>query len=92
VILARLASSIYNYKVNKRFVFDAKSVPTKQAAPRYFALVAVIMLINYVILVVLSGAAGINLVVAKLITEAGLWIFSYTMQRLVVFKRHLSMT
>jgi len=47
VLLARIVSSVYNYTVNRLIVFKDRKVPATQSAPRYFALVAVMMVINY---------------------------------------------
>ncbi|MBB6734617.1 bifunctional glycosyltransferase family 2/GtrA family protein [Cohnella zeiphila] len=86
VIAARLFSSVFNFTVNRRFVFSAgEGSAIRKSLPRYFSLVVVILLLNYAILHVLYESIGIPLVPAKLATEAFLFLFSYGMQRKFVY-------
>jgi putative flippase GtrA len=87
VVSARLISSVFNYTVNKTLVFRAKNVGTLQSAPKYFGLVAVIMLLNYVLLTFLTKVLIIPDVPSKLLTELILFVMSYTVQKLYVFRR-----
>ncbi|HBT94608.1 MAG TPA: glycosyl transferase family 2 [Coriobacteriia bacterium] len=87
VVVARTVSSIYNYLINKHFVFGAKGVSNLRSAPRYYLLVAVIMMLNYLILALLADVVGVPIVLAKLITEGLLLSLSFTAQRAFVFKR-----
>lgn len=86
VVSARALSSVFNYTFNKTVVFKAKNVSNIQSAPRYFGLVVIIMLLNYALLAVLTRIIGIPGVPAKLMTELMLFIMSYTVQRLFIFK------
>ncbi|MCL2772394.1 MAG: bifunctional glycosyltransferase family 2/GtrA family protein [Oscillospiraceae bacterium] len=87
VLLARTVSSVYNYAVNRFVVFKARKVPASQSAPRYFALVVVMMFINYCLQKLLIDGIRINDVVAKVVTEIVLFILSYTVQNIIVFAR-----
>jgi glycosyltransferase involved in cell wall biosynthesis len=87
VVSARIISSVFNYTFNKYLVFKAKNVPNMQSAPKYFALAAVIMALNYGLLALMTAGLIIPGVPAKLLTEAILFILSYTVQKLYVFRR-----
>lgn len=86
VVIARVISSIYNYSINKILVFKAKSINTKQSAPKYFGLVIVIMFLNYLLLLFMTSVLYIPSVIAKLLTEIILFILSYTIQKKFVFR------
>ena len=45
------------------------------------------MAVNYVLLSVLTGALGVGIVLAKLLTEVTLFVASYQFQQRVVFPR-----
>ena len=83
VVLARCVSSTFNYLCNQYFVFTGRKNHRK-AAPRYFGLVSVNLALNYLILSTIIST-GIPLPIAKTATDAGLSVFSYAIQRKVVF-------
>ncbi|XEC94007.1 GtrA family protein [Paenibacillus tarimensis] len=83
---ARVCSSIFNYSMNRRFVFGKKQrPPVISSAPKYFALVLLIMLLNYGFIYVFHEGLDIPLVIAKLLTEGSLFVFSFWSQRKFVF-------
>lgn len=83
---ARLCSSVFNYTMNKTFVFTGgKPAPAKKSMPKYFALAGVILLLNYGLMSILFGQIGAPLLAAKLLTEAMLFVFSYWCQRRFVY-------
>lgn len=87
VIFSRCISSIFNFIFNKNYVFDKKEKKnTIKMAMKYFSLVIVIMIFNYLILNLLHTVIGINLVLAKIITEVTLYTFSFIAQKRVVFE------
>ncbi len=86
VVSARTLSAVFNYTFNRTLVFKARSVSKLQSAPRYFGLVAVMLLFNYALLAFLINMIGMPGVPAKLLTETILFIMSYTVQRVFVFK------
>lgn len=85
VVFARIISSVYNYIINRFFVFKSKKTSNKQSALKYFSLVVVIMFLNYFLLAFLSGSVKVPEVGAKLLTEIILFIMSYTVQRFFIF-------
>ncbi|TYP76360.1 bifunctional glycosyltransferase family 2/GtrA family protein [Paenibacillus methanolicus] len=86
VIGARTASSIFNYSMNRRFVFDKnKKSAVFASMPKYFALVVLIMVLNYGLMHLFHESWGIPLAIAKLLTEGALFLFSYWSQRKFVF-------
>lgn len=87
VISSRSISSIFNFILNKNYVFNKKENKNAiKMAGKYFSLVIVIMIFNYLILNVLNTVIGINLVISKIITEIILYSFSFIAQKRVVFK------
>jgi len=82
-IAARLISASVNYTLNRRAVFRS-SAPVAASAPRYAALAAGILLANTLILKGLT-ALGMPAAPAKLLTEAVLFIVSWSVQRTFVF-------
>ena len=87
-VVARLVSASVNFEVNRRCVFarQGRPMPGWRAAARYAALAAAILLLNVVLLDVLVTVMG-SLVVAKVVTEATLFLVSFVVQRQVVFAR-----
>ena len=87
VICSRSISSIFNFILNKNYVFDKKeSKNAIRMAGKYFSLVIIIMIFNYLILNLLNTIIGIDLVISKIITEIILYSFSFIAQKRVVFK------
>ncbi len=82
-IAARLFSSVLNYNLNRKFVFNSES-SVKTSALKYFALAAVILALNTLILKMLT-VIGVNTYAGKLITETVLFLLSYVVQHRFVF-------
>ncbi len=89
VISARVCSSVFNYSINKNFVFYGSHTRIKSSVPKYFGLVALILALNYLVLTTLHTSIGIPLFYSKLLTEAILFVLSYSIQRFYVFRPHL---
>ena len=86
VLGARLASSVFNYTMNKRFVFSkGKRSSIHTSMPKYFALVIVVFSLNYGLMHLFNERLGIPLLIAKLFTEASLFLLSYWAQRKFVY-------
>lgn len=86
VVAARVVSANVNFLTNRRVVFargPERSMAT--CAARYFALAGTLMIANFALLHVLYEHAQVNLVIAKLTTEAALFLASYQVQKRVVF-------
>jgi putative flippase GtrA len=84
VVTARILSSIVNFILNRKIVFRQKGTVT-HAVFRYYALVVFIMLSSYGFIWTLSGPLGLNVFLAKIITDAVLGIISFFIQREFVY-------
>lgn len=83
---ARLCSSIFNYAMNRQYVFiEGKRAAVRRSMPRYFALVVLILLLNYGLMYALHGKVGIPLIAAKVLTEGSLFLLSFAAQRKFVY-------
>jgi len=87
VVAARIVSSICNYLMNKHLVFNARSKKKATTLLQYYILTVFILACNYIILSFLNEKLGISLVYSKIITEALLFVVSYTLQRKIIFKK-----
>lgn len=87
VVIARFLSSSFNYVMNKNYVFsrNKEEFNTTLSLPRYIFLVITVLIFNYIILDYLCSL-GVSLVIAKLLTECTLFIFSFVVQKRFVFK------
>lgn len=86
VVGARICSSIFNYSMNKVFVFSgSRDSKIRESAVKYFTLVVVVMFANYGILHFFHLYIGIPLFFAKIITEITVFFFSFWSQRKFVF-------
>ena len=86
VVGARLVSSGANFLANRRLVFDPEHrTRIGAAAAHYWTLVVVLLVANAALLSVLTRA-GVGLLVAKVITEAVLFVVSFQAQRRFVFR------
>ena len=84
-ITARVFSSILNFSLNRKFVFGSEQ-KLSVSALRYFALAALVLLLNTLILRALAYT-GISSYAAKILTEVILFIFSYCVQNRFVFRK-----
>ncbi|MDW7656319.1 MAG: bifunctional glycosyltransferase family 2/GtrA family protein [Bacillota bacterium] len=84
VVVARILSSIVNFMINRKIVFRQKGT-VAHAAFRYYSLVVFIMLCSYGLIWTLSGPLGLNVFLAKIITDAILSIVSFFAQREFVY-------
>lgn len=92
IIAARVLSASVNFAVNRRVVFRARSTGSPTArrmvvgqALRYAVLAIALLASNIVWLEALTGF-GVTLAVAKIATEAVLFVTSYGAQRSFVFR------
>ncbi|MCR5784470.1 MAG: bifunctional glycosyltransferase family 2/GtrA family protein [Eubacterium sp.] len=84
-ITARLFSASFNYSFNKKLVFKSKRSFWKSAVG-YILLAVAILFFNTVILTILTES-GVNIYLAKVLTEAVMFIVSYTVQHFIIFKK-----
>ena len=80
-IVARVVSSLINYNINRKIVFEADS---NKSFIKYYLLVLFILILNTIVLTVLSNF--LNIAVAKLLTELILFTVSLTIQKKFIFK------
>lgn len=78
---ARTISSLLNYFLNQRLVFQTKS---KGSVLRYYILVAALFVLNYGLLQ-LMGKIGIALWLAQIIAQLVIYPLSFVIQRKFVF-------
>ena len=83
-VLARIASAGVNFSLNRKFVFGSRESILKSAF-KYFLLAVVILIFNTCILKLLI-TAEMPYMLAKIITETVMFFFSWTVQRLFIFK------
>ena len=84
-IAARLISACFNYALNKYMVFHGGG-KTSQDLPQYVLLATGILIANSVLLHTLA-VLGLTAPAAKLITEMTLFLVSFSVQTLVIFRK-----
>ena len=84
-ILARLISATFNYNVNRNIVFKSNDKVINTLFG-YILLATTILLLNTIILNALVYLK-INALIAKIFTEIILFIFSYTIQKKIIFNK-----
>ncbi|MFI2101716.1 glycosyltransferase [Isoptericola sp. NPDC019693] len=92
VVGARVLSAVVNFGVNRAVVFGrattratGRAAPVRESAARYAALALLLLAASYGMLDALHGTLGVPLLVAKVLTDAALFLASWTVQRQVVF-------
>lgn len=84
-ILARIGSSIFNFKSNEKLVFknknNSKSIPIK-----YFSLVIIQMLTSAFLVSFFAGNMTLNVALIKILVDGFLFLLSFQIQRNWVFK------
>ncbi|MEN9470708.1 MAG: GtrA family protein selenocysteine-containing [Pseudomonadota bacterium] len=85
VLLGRILSATFNFKLNQHLAFKSKSrwLP---AAIKYTVLASFLGLIAYS-LIKLIHSFGINVYSSKIIAEIALFILSFTIQRFFIFNK-----
>ncbi|MHC1681518.1 MAG: glycosyltransferase [Clostridiaceae bacterium] len=88
VIGARVFSAVFNYTVNRLFVFSKfKNASIKSSLPRYIILAVIVMFANYGVIGLYYSIIGLSLFLAKVLTEITIFLFSYWSQRKFIFVR-----
>ena len=83
-IFARIISGTFNYSVNKKIVFKSKERIVTSGI-KYALLCIGILVVNTVILSVLTNRFGFNALIAKPMVETIMFLFSFVIQRTLVF-------
>ncbi len=84
VFWARLVSSLLNFVLNREYVFRSDR-PVALSVLNYYLLVVFIGVSSYFCILFLHGRLGINLIMAKIVSESLLFLVSFLVQRDVVF-------
>lgn len=85
-ICARVISSIFNFSMNKKFVFKNKEGITKTAA-KYFLLAAFILAANTIMLELCVKYLIHNKYISKILIEVLLFFISWAAQKSFVFRK-----
>lgn len=83
-VLARIISSLFNYVVNRKVVFDSKA---RRAMPKYFGLVGLQMALSAGLVYVLFLVIRDGEVWIKVLVDSLLFVVSYYVQKRWIFKR-----
>lgn len=83
-IIARIISSLINYNINKKYVFQKSN---KYSFIKYYLLVIANILINTFILTKIIGLFKTNIYLAKLIIEIIMFFINYLIQKLLIYKK-----
>jgi len=83
-VLARIISSLFNYVVNRKVVFDSKA---RRAMPKYFGLVGLQMALSAGLVYVLFLLFRDGEVWIKVFVDSLLFVISYYVQKRWIFKR-----
>lgn len=86
VVGARVISSIFNFLVNRKIVFQSKYNVYKSLV-KYYSLVIIILIANYLLLNLLTLQLKMDLTLAKILVEAVLFLSNYLISRFVIFKK-----
>lgn len=87
VIGARVISALFNYTINRFYVFSKfKNLPIKKSLFRYFLVAVIVLLANYEVINIYYSIIGLSLFLAKILTEVTVFLFSFWSQRKFVFK------
>ncbi len=83
-MIAGRISSLANFALNRKFVFNSGG-GVAAALVKYYALAAVLGVGAYFSIRFLSGTLGMNVLVAKILSETVLWLGSFSVQRTYIF-------
>lgn len=85
-VVARVCSSLFNYRVNKQHVFEAQK--SKYSLIRYILLAFIIMLLSAFFVESLHVSLGMDAGIAKIIVDTLLFFANYRIIKTWVFKSH----
>lgn len=83
---ARAVSSLFNYLVNRHFVFKSDKGRLSSLL-LYYATVVLVAACSYGLILLMHEGFGISVYMAKLIADTGLYVASFAIQREFVFRR-----
>lgn len=83
-VIARIISSLFNYLVNRKVVFDSKA---RRSLPKYFSLVVLQMAVSALLVYLLFLLFRQGEVILKVIVDSFLFFVSYYIQKRWIFKK-----
>jgi putative flippase GtrA len=83
-MIAGRISSLANFALNRQFVFKSGGGVVR-ALLEYYTLAAGIGVAAYFSIKFLAGPLSMNVLLAKVLAEAALWLASFSIQRRIVF-------
>lgn len=83
-IIARIFSSIYNYTVNRKVVFEKKT--GRFSIVKYYALVVIIMMLSTILVSAVYAITSFDKSLIKIAVDTVLFLLSYKAQQQWVFK------
>lgn len=83
VVIAKIAGTLFNYAVNRKFVFRGEKI---ESIKRYYLVITALLCLNYPFIWLLNQTFGIPLVWAKTLTELLLYPINFILQKQYVFK------
>lgn len=84
IIIARLIASLFNFVINKKFVFNASSNLISSII-KYYCLLIIMGTLSFFIIKMFHLYFGINIIISKLVTESMLFFVSFFIQRDYIF-------
>ena len=86
VIVSRVISSFINFNINRNIVFKSKNKYFKDLIS-YYILAIFILCVNYFLIDKIYLGIKLNLIIAKLLTEIIIFIFSFIVQKIIIFSK-----
>ncbi|MDI9521178.1 MAG: bifunctional glycosyltransferase family 2/GtrA family protein [Bacillota bacterium] len=86
-VIARIASALFNYKVNQQYVFRARR--SKRSMLRYILLVIAVMFLSATLVNALNVLFGMHKTLAKVIVDSVLFFINYRVSKSWVFAHKL---
>lgn len=82
-IIARIISSIYNFKINEKLIFKKQN---KNALYKYYVLATFSMLTSAISVKILSASNNTSIILIKIVVDLIIFILNFIVQREWVFK------
>lgn len=86
LMVGRLISMIFNYINVRRFAFHSEQ-PHSRTFPKYFILAVISFTLAYILIRGLMNSFGLDVVIAKIISELVLFIVNFLVQRDFIFRK-----
>lgn len=85
-VIARLCSSLYNYFMNKHFVFNNKQKISKSIF-RYYLLMVTELVVSTILVIIVYRLTFFSEVISKILVDSVIFFFSFFIQRYLVFRK-----